>query len=209
MSKDARERSGLGLHCFSCQEEHDPSQLNNVCRLCGLPLEISVPLPMSPLEEVIDRDLDSMWRYGAVLPVPADQAVSLGEGWTPLHDIGQGVWVKDESVNPTASFKDRGMSMATSAARALGAEGFAAPSAGNAGVALAAYGSKAGLPVTVAMPEDTPKTIIERCREYGAHVELVPGTIGDAGKWLAEHGNPQHFNVSTLKEPYRVEGKKT
>ena len=209
MSRDTRDRSRLGLRCFSCQEEHDPAQLNNVCRVCGMPLEISVPLPKGTPEDLIDTALESMWRYGTVLPIPADRAVSLGEGWTPLLDLGDGVWVKDESVNPTASFKDRGMSMAISAAVSLGAEGFAAPSAGNAGVALAAYGARAGLPVMVAMPEDTPLRMIERCREYGAHVESVAGTIGDAGKWLAEHGNPQHFDVSTLKEPYRVEGKKT
>src|SRR5437868_14853216 len=94
-------------------------------------------------------------------------------------------------------------------ARALGATALAAPSAGNAAGALAAYGARAGLPVTVAMPEDTPPAFVEECRHYGAEVHLVPGTIADAGKWLKDNGPREAFDVSTLKEPYRVEGKKT
>ncbi len=141
--------------------------------------------------------------------VPFDSRVSLGEGWTPLHDLGNGVFVKDESVNPTGSFKDRGMSMAVSAAVALGAERLVAPSAGNAAVALSAYGREAGVPVLVAMPQDTPQAIIDRCREFGADVALVDGDISVAGKHLAANRGALDFDVSTLKEPYRVEGKKT
>ena len=150
----------------------------------------------------------SLWRYEEVLPIAAAEAVTLTEGFTPLIDV-DGILVKDESRNPTGSFKARGMTLAVSLARALGARALAAPSAGNAAGALAAYGAAAGLPVTVAMPEDTPRPFVEECHHYGAHVQLVPGTIADAGKWLKANGPRDAFDVSTLKEPYRVEGKKT
>jgi threonine synthase len=117
--------------------------------------------------------------------------------------------VKDEARNPTGSFKARGMSMAVSAAVALGVGRLVAPSAGNAAGALAAYGAAAGVEVLVAMPEDTPRPFVEECRQYGARVELVPGTIADSGRWLAENRSPGDFDLSTLKEPFRVEGKKT
>ena len=174
-----------------------------------MPLRVSLDLPVGPPSEVIDQSIDSMWRYSAVTPIPKGQEVSLGEGWTNLVDVGDGMFVKDESSNPTGSFKDRGMSMAVSAASLLGAERLLAPSAGNAAVALSAYGSRAGLPVLVAMPDDTPQSIIDRCRSYGSAVQLVDGDISVAGRWLAEHRAESDFDVSTLKEPYRVEGKKT
>ena len=138
-----------------------------------MPLRVSLDLPVGPPSEVIDQSTDSMWRYSAVNPIPKGQEVSLGEGWTNLVDVGDGMFVKDESSNPTGSFKDRGMSMAVSAASLLGAERLLAPSAGNAAVALSAYGSQAGLPVLVAMPDDTPQSIIDRCRSYGSAVQLV------------------------------------
>jgi threonine synthase len=119
------------------------------------------------------------------------------------------VLIKDESRNPTGSFKARGLTLAVSMARALGARALCAPSAGNAAGALAAYGAAAALPVVVSMPDDTPRAFVEECRHYGAEVKLVPGTIADAGKWLREHGPKDAFDVSTLREPYRVEGKKT
>ncbi len=150
----------------------------------------------------------SLWRYQAVLPL-ADGEVTLSEGWTPLVPAGDDVWVKDEARNPTGSFKARGMSAAVSVAAALGARALAAPSAGNAAGALAAYGAAARLPVTVAMPDDTPRPFVEECRLYGAEVALVPGTISDAGRWLRANGPADAFDVSTLREPYRVEGKKT
>jgi threonine synthase len=150
----------------------------------------------------------SLWRYREVLPMAAGE-VTLTEGWTPLMEVEGRVHVKDEARNPTGSFKARGMTVAVSAALAAGARALVAPSAGNAAGALAAYGAAAGLPVTVAMPEDTPRMFVEECRHYGAEVNLVPGTIADAGRWLREHGPAQAFDVSTLKEPYRVEGKKT
>ncbi|HEY5649902.1 MAG TPA: threonine synthase, partial [Acidimicrobiia bacterium] len=154
-------------------------------------------------------DIFSMWRYAEVLPIPRSEAVTLVEGFTPLIDVGEHTWIKDEARNPTGSFKARGMSMAVSAAVALGAERLVAPSAGNAASALSAYGASAGVPVVVAMPDDTPKAFVDECRHYGADVNLVPGTISDAGKWLAANRGPNDFDVSTMKEPYRVEGKKT
>ena len=158
---------------------------------------------------VIDRSLSSIWRYGPVLPVSIEAAVTLTEGWTPLVTAGAGTWIKDEARNPTGSFKSRGMSMAVSAASALGVTRMVAPSAGNAAGALSAYGAAAGIPVLVSMPEDTPPAFVKECRHYGAEVELVAGTIADAGRWLAANRNPDDFDLSTLKEPYRIEGKKT
>jgi threonine synthase len=150
----------------------------------------------------------SLWRYRDVLPV-VEGEVSLSEGWTPLLAVDEGVWVKDEARNPTGSFKARGMTTAVTMAKHFGVRALVAPSAGNAAGALAAYGAAAGLPVTVAMPEDTPHAFVEECRFYGAEVHLVPGTIADAGAYLRAHGPKDAFDVSTLREPYRVEGKKT
>jgi threonine synthase len=154
----------------------------------------------------------NMWRYREVLPpVADDEIVTLGEGITPLlpSRTMPGVFIKDESKNPTRSFKSRGMAAAVTMARKLGAKSLGAPTAGNAGAALSAYGARAGLPVFVAMPRDTPQSIIDECRSYGAEVELVAGVITDAAKrvaaYLADTGG---FDLSTLKEPYRVEGKK-
>ena len=150
-----------------------------------------------------------MWRYAEVLPV--NDGITLGEGITPLLRSTQfeNVWIKDESKNPTRSFKSRGMSAAVTMAVRNEAKSLAAPTAGNAGAALSAYGARAGLPVFVAMPRDTPKSIVDECRSYGAEVELVSGLITDAGKrvqqYIAATGG---FDLSTLKEPYRVEGKK-
>jgi threonine synthase len=160
-----------------------------------------------------------MWRYSAMLPLGAGESpVSLGEGATPLHElpalahaVGVGrLWVKDEALNPTASFKARGMSAAVTRARALGVRGFVVPTAGNAGAALAAYGAAAGIPVRVYAPASTPAPILATIRALGADLQLVDGHIGDAGKrsraFAAEQG---YFDMSTLREPYRIEGKKT
>jgi threonine synthase len=151
----------------------------------------------------------TLWRYRELLPLEQGDETSLGEGFTPLLPVGPRVWVKDESRNPTGSFKARGMALAVSMARHLGATALSAPSAGNAAGALAAYGARAQLPVTVAMPEDTPKAFFAECELYGATVHRVAGTIADAGKFLREHGPRGAFDVSTLREPYRIEGKKT
>jgi threonine synthase len=164
------------------------------------------------------RDAD-MWRYAEVLPVRDPAArVRLGEGWTPLLDaprladrIGVGrVWVKDEGQNPTGSFKARGLGMAVSRARELGASAVALPSAGNAGAAAAAYGAAAGMPVHVVVPSDTPRPIIEQIRALGADLQLLDGLITDCGRVVREGVLREGwFDLSTLKEPYRLEGKKT
>jgi threonine synthase len=160
-----------------------------------------------------------MWRYGAVLPLAdGETPVSLGEGATPMHEAPQlagelGVrrlWIKDEGLNPTGSFKARGMSAAVTRARYLDVPGFVVPTAGNAGAALSAYGAAAGLPVRVYAPTTTPRPILETICVFGAELQLVDGHIGDAGKqaraFASESG---YFDVSTLREPYRIEGKKT
>jgi len=169
--------------------------------------------------ESLERRRADHWRYAEVLPVRDPSfRVALGEGWTPLLDaprlaerMGVGrVWVKDEGQNPTASFKARGMAVAVSRAKELGATAIALPSAGNAGGAAAAYGAAADLEVHVVVPADTPAPILEEIRNLGAHLQLLDGLITDCGrevrKGVEEEG---WFDLSTLKEPYRVEGKKT
>jgi threonine synthase len=160
-----------------------------------------------------------MWRYAPVMPLrDGETPVSLGEGLSPLHELPAlareiGVaraWVKDEGLNPTASFKARGMSAAVTRARALQVPGFVVPTAGNAGAALAAYAAAARIPVRVYAPATTPAPILDTIRVLGAELCLVDGHIGDAGKqsraFAAESG---YFDMSTLREPYRIEGKKT
>jgi threonine synthase len=158
-----------------------------------------------------------MWRYDALLPLAADeQPVSLGEGCTPLTEfpaIAESIgvsrfWVKDEGVNPTASFKARGLSAAVT--RARGAPGIVVPTAGNAGAALAAYGAVAGVPVRIFAPRTTPRGILDTIRALGANLELVDGHIGDAGKAARAYSNEHGwFDVSTCREPYRTEGNKS
>jgi threonine synthase len=199
-----------GLSCFACGQAHELRALQTVCTRCGMPLRVDYRLERGamPLASLSAR-VPSLWRYQEVLPLPLAQAVTLVEGWTPLIPIGSRTWIKDESRNPTGSFKARGMALAVSMAKALGVRALKAPSAGNAASALAAYAAAAQLRAIVAMPEDTPRPFIEECRHYGAEVHLVPGTISDAGKWLKENAPADAFDVSTLKEPYRIEGKKT
>jgi threonine synthase len=198
------------LRCFACEAPHERDLPQTVCRSCGLPLRVDYDHALAPLSpEALAGRPASLWRYREVLPIRPEHAVSLVEGWTPLCPAGDRLLVKDEARNPTGSFKARGLCLAVSVARALGARALSAPSAGNAAGALAAYGAAARLPVVVAMPEDTPRAFVDECRHYGAEVHLVAGTIADAGRWLREHGPREAFDVSTLKEPYRVEGKKT
>jgi threonine synthase len=157
----------------------------------------------------------TLWRYRELLPV-ADFAarVDLGAGGTPLVRLRRlppsdvQMWVKEESANPTGSFKARGLSLAVNRARELAAPGVELASAGNAALALSAYAAAAGLPCRVAVPADTPGGIVERCREFGAEVVTSPGTLIDAARLLADQ-DEGYWNLSTLKEPYRVEGKKT
>lgn len=163
----------------------------------------------------------TLWRYHELLPVRSAEAVlSLGEGMTPLLALPRlapvglenqaRLLVKDEGLNPTGSFKARGMAAAVSRAVELGARGLVTPSAGNAGAAMAAYAARAGLPSYVTLPEDTPGPYVEQARRYGAQVELVRGLISDAGQAAARVAHERGwFNLATLKEPYRAEGKKT
>jgi threonine synthase len=196
-----------GLSCFACDAPHNAHSPQNVCTRCGMPLRVDYALTAGVAKPGSLRG-SSLWRYRDVLPL-VEGEVTLSEGWTPLLPVADRVWVKDEARNPTGSFKARGMTAAVSMAKHLGARALVAPSAGNAAGALAAYGAAAGLPVTVAMPDDTPRTFVDECRLYGAEVHLVPGTIADAGAFLRANGPKDAFDVSTLKEPYRVEGKKT
>jgi threonine synthase len=157
-----------------------------------------------------------MWRYEEVMP--GAPPVTLGEGMTPLLRAGRlgqqlgldRLYIKDEGQNPTASFKARGLSAAVTMAKALGIDTIALPTAGNAGGAAAAYAAQAGLRCVIAMPSDTPGVIVLECRAFGAGVHLIDGLISDCGAFIAQNA-PTHgwFEVSTLKEPYRIEGKKT
>ena len=207
-------RFELTLECSACATKHDRHALQNLCRSCQAPLLVQYAVEHdSALRSEIRARRADLWRYLEVLPVDREEdVVTLGEGCTPLLQsrLAPNVFIKDESRNPTRSFKSRGMAVAVSMAKALGAKALAAPTAGNAGAALAAYGAHAGLPVFVAMPRDTPRPIIDECRSYGATVDLVEGVITDAAKrvqrYIADNGG---FDLSTLKEPYRVEGKKT
>jgi threonine synthase len=152
----------------------------------------------------------SMWRYRDVLPDV--QPVTLGEGFTPLIKSRKqkNVWIKDEGLNPTGSFKARGLGMAVTMANSFGIKKLAIPSAGNAAGALAAYCAAAGIEAYIFMPKDVPQANLVECKAYGAHVELVDGLISDCGRIVAERKKTQGwFEISTLKEPFRVEGKKT
>jgi threonine synthase len=207
------------LECSACGREHEWSRLQNLCLFCGKPLFVIVDLAgarRTLKREALATRQRSLWRYHEVLPLPADvEPVSLGEGGTPLlraEKFGGDIdlWIKDESLNPTQSFKARGMSVAVSMARYLGASKLAVPSAGNAGGALAAYAARAGLEAHIFMPRDTPRANIIECRELGAHVTLIDGLITDCGAEIAQRKTKEGwFDMSTLKEPYRVEGKKT
>jgi threonine synthase len=197
----------------------DAERLATTCPHDGAPLLVRYPR-IALDRTVLATRTSSMWRYREALPLgDGDEAVTLGEGGTPLLrataleaalGLDVALYIKDESRNPTGSFKSRGMSAAVTRAKHLGAASLVAPSAGNAGGALAAYGARAGLPVAVFLPRDTPAILIEECRTYGARVKLVAGLIDDAGKaagaYAAETGA---FNLATLREPYRIEGKKT
>jgi threonine synthase len=198
-----------GARCFDCDTLHDPRTLLTVCVKCGMPLRVDYDFSRTTvkLSDVAGR-APTLWRYREMLPLVEGDETSLAEGMTPLLSIGDNLWVKDESRNPTGSFKARGMALAVSMAKHFGVSGLSAPSAGNAAGALAAYGARAGIPVTVAMPEDTPAPFFAECELYGATIHRVKGTIADAGKLLREM-RLGAFDISTLREPWRIEGKKT
>ncbi|MGH9971126.1 MAG: threonine synthase [Pyrinomonadaceae bacterium] len=210
------------LECAACGLEHEAQRLQNLCGKCGKPLLVRYDLERAgsclTRESLNSRQAD-MWRYREVLPVENDEnIVTLGEGWTPMlrvERLGQRVglpelYIKDESQNPTQSFKARGMAAAVSMAKELGARKLAVPSAGNAAGALAAYAARAGLECFIFMPADTPRANIVECEQTGAHVTLLNGLITDCGAEVARRKEAEGwFDVSTLKEPYRIEGKKT
>ncbi len=208
------------LECSACGAQRTAEGLPGVCESCGAPYVVRYPSFPSPAAKAqLAVRPWTMWRYREWLPLePEQQPVSLGEGGTPLLDAQrlakrhgfERLLVKDESVNPTGSFKARGLAVAVTRASVAGARRFVVPTAGNAGVALAAYAARAGVTARIYAPETTPPTILSQIRSYGAELQLVPGHIGDSGKaaraYAAEHGA---VDVSTLREPYRIEGKKT
>lgn len=210
------------LECSKCSEIYPHTTPQNVCRSCGKPLLARYALEQLSGKWTPDVLLSrpaSLWRYSELLPIsnPAD-IVTLGETMTPLiHTKRLGnrfglseVWVKDESRLPTGSFKARGLAMAVSKAKSLGLTQLAIPSAGNAATALAAYTAAAGMTAHIFMPQDTPAFNKETCQLLGANVTLIDGLISDAGRIVADRKRHEGwFDVSTLKEPYRVEGKKT
>ena len=210
------------LACTACNQSHDATVPQNVCTACGKPLYPQYDLATASrtlTKAALATRVKSLWRYREVLPVKNDtDIVTLGEGLTPLlpaprlgkkHGLAR-LFIKDESLNPTQSFKARGMATAVSMAKQFGLKKLAAPSAGNAGGALAAYAARAGIEAHLFMPVDTPKANVIECRELGAHVTLINGLITDCGAEVAKRKAAEGwFDVSTLKEPYRVEGKKT
>ncbi len=211
------------LECALCGLRHEAGVLQNLCIECGKPLLVRYDLrtvgrTLNP-SALKDRE-SNLWRYREVLPVADwNNVVSFGEGWTPLLSaerlaatlpVKLDLYIKDEGQNPTQSFKARGMTAAISMAKELGVRRVAVPSAGNAAGALAAYAARAGMEAFIFMPADTPKANIIECQQTGASVTLVDGLITDCGKIVAERKAAEDwFDVSTLKEPYRVEGKKT
>lgn len=211
------------LECANCLKIHEANKLQNLCVECGKPLLVRYDLEKAAqtlTKDSLKSREATLWRYREVLPVEnAENIVSLGEGFTPLLKVEKlastlsvklNLFIKDESTNPTQSFKARGMTAAVSMAKELGVTKTAAPSAGNAAGALAAYASRAGMEAHLFMPLDTPKANVIECEQTGAFVTLVDGLITDCGKIVAERKDAEGwFDVSTLKEPYRVEGKKT
>lgn len=210
------------LECSSCHATYPADQFATVCPACGKVLlaryDLALAAQSMSKEALRSRPWD-LWRYREILPVQDTAAApALGEGGTPLVPLPSlgaligipRLMIKDESRNPTGSFKARGLCMAVSRARELGAQAIAVPSAGNAASAMAAYAARAGIAAVVVMPADAPEVTKAECSAYGAAVFLVDGLISDAGKIVRE--GSQHFgwcDVSTLKEPYRAEGKKT
>ena len=208
------------LVCSECRATADAAGLPTVCPSCGAPWLVRYATPPQPevKRELAQRPW-TMWRYREWLPLrDGEQPVSLGEGATPLlraphleRRLGvREIWVKDEGKNPTGSFKARGLAAAVTRARAGGATRFTIPTAGNAGVALSAYATRAGAGVRVYAPRTTPVTILNQIRAFGADLMLLDGHIGDCGKASRAYAQESGaFDVSTLREPYRIEGKKT
>lgn len=210
------------LECTNCGRIHSAEELHTTCLECGKVLFARYDLAAARLEfspDDLSRRAGSMWRWFEIMPVRHESnVVTLGEGHTPLlpaRALGRRwsadkLYIKEEGLNPTGSFKARGLSAAVSKAKELGVKSIGMPSAGNAGAALAAYGARAGMDIYIFMPEDVPEVMRREGAIYGAHVYLVKGLINDAGKIVRDLSGPRGwFDVSTLKEPYRAEGKKT
>lgn len=211
----------VNLECSACGLAHAADQLQRLCSSCGMPLlaryDESKAAGSLTRSSLATRRAD-LWRYQEMLPVQDDKfRLALGEGWTPLLKTRFGArigcpatYIKDEALNPTGSFKARGLALAVIRAWELGAQSLAIPSAGNAGSALAAYCAAAGLQAHVFIPKDAPPAFAAEARAYAARVEQVDGLITDCARKVRE-GVERYgwFDVSTLKEPYRVEGKKT
>ena len=210
------------LECSACDPKRtrDAEGFPGVCETCGSPYLVRYnALPSPELKTRLRRQRWSMWRYDMWLPLADEEhPVTLGEGGTPLlcterlgskHGFEQ-LWVKDESTNPTGSFKARGLAAAVTRAVLAGAKEFVVPTAGNAGVALAAYAARAGVQARIYAPSNTPRPILDQIRAFGGDLQLVDGHIGDCGIAARLHGaNTGAIDVSTLREPYRIEGKKT
>jgi threonine synthase len=210
------------LQCAQCGIDHDHRVIQTVCTKCGKSLLARYDLA-SARRTLAKGSLSgrprSLWRYRELLPIlDPSHIITLGEGYTPLlplHALAAEfgctrVDMKEEAMNPTGSFKARGLSMAVSKAHELGITELSIPTAGNAGSALAAYGAAAGMTSHIFLPKDTPQVNIQECRLYGATVHLVEGVISDAAREMsAQRADKGWFDVSTFKEPYRLEGKKT
>lgn len=211
----------IALECPQCHQVFSAEKEQTFCHECRTP--ILARYDLAKLRRDLDRDElqlrpPGMWRWRELLPIhDLNYIASLGEGDTPLLPLPRlgkmlgipKLWAKDESVNPTASFKARGLSAAVSKAKEIGLSKLAIPTAGNAGGALAAYASRARMKSTAVMPGDTPKAIINECQLYGAKVILIDGLISDCAQVVAEMtSSGEWFSVSTFREPYRLEGKK-
>ncbi|MEK7782638.1 MAG: threonine synthase, partial [Candidatus Binatota bacterium] len=207
--------------CPRCRNSFPLGKVINLCP-CGSPLFVrydAKKIKRAVKKSQLQSRPSTLWRYQEFLPLRAEKnRVSLGEGFTPLIEARQlaselsikRLWIKDEAQNPTGSFKDRGLSVAISLAKELGIKKVAIPSAGNAGGSLSAYAARAGMEAYVFMPKDTPRANQIEAARYGAKLTLVDGLINDCGRLIAERkGAEGWFDVSALKEPYRVEGKKT
>ena len=208
------------LECSLCKLAYPADQVQHLCS-CGGPLLVRYDLEAlrrtwTPAQ--VREGPDNMWRYAPVLPPRSESIVTLGEGMTPLHRAkrlgarlgAKDLWIKDEGLNPTGSFKARGLSCAVSMAVELGVTKIAIPSAGNAASALAAYAAAAGMEAHIFMPRDVPNANFIECQAFGAIVTLVDGLISDCAKLVAAGAAREGwYDVSTLKEPYRIEGKKT
>jgi threonine synthase len=207
------------LSCTRCGATYGVGPLLNVCTKAVCAGSLFAEYDLRPFPRSGDSRAAGIWRFHEVMPArSAAEIVTLGEGGTPLLKAGRlgaahgmpDLWIKEEAGNPTGSFKARGLGAAVTMAKALGARKIALPTAGNAGGAAAAYAAKAGLECHVFMPRDTPKVFRIECEAYGAKVVLVDGLIDACGKIVGERKDAEGwFDVSTLKEPYRVEGKKT